>query len=155
MKMTWNGAKDLQPMGKVMAETLRVAAARSMMESGKRQRDRALENFGRFGIRMITGRSRSLYAITPMTSMFTPGTSVSMMAIEVGYTKWPKRDSFSPDEDIPFYPAYLNYGTPKMPARPYHTAAVEATEPEFYRDMDAAMDEAFKKAAMAFGSALV
>lgn len=151
MKTTWKGAESFKPMGKALAEIVRVAAARSMMESGKRQRDRALEGFSTFGIRMITGRSRALYAVTPLTSMFTKGTSVSMMAIEVGYSKWPKRDAHSPDRDIPFYPAFLNYGTEKMPMRPYHTAAVEATEPEFYRDMEAAMDRAMQKAAAAFG----
>lgn len=152
MKVVWKGAEDFEPMGKRMAETLRVAAARSMMESGKRQRDRALENFNVFGIRMVTGRSRALYAISPLTSMFTPGTSTSMMAISVGYNKWPKRDRFSPDQDVPFYPAFLNYGTVNMPMRPYHTAAVEATEPEFYANMEKAMDEAFHRAAAAFGS---
>ena len=151
MKTVWQGAEKFGAMNDMVAEIARVAAARKMMEVGKRQRDRALDNFGKFGIRMITGRSRSLYAVKPLTPMFTPGASVSHLAISVGYNEWPKRDAHSPDEDIPFYPAFLNYGTEKMPARPYHTAAVEATEPEFFEEMDAAVDEALRKAAAAFG----
>lgn len=138
--MKWQGQTDFIMANKAAQERLRVEVARASYESAKKQRDYALANFGAYGIHLITGRSRALYAIQPGEGMFTPG--ASRVSYEVGYVVWPDHDHFSPTEKIPFYPWYLNYGTARMAARPFHTVAVEATEPFYVRRMD----EAFAKA---------
>lgn len=132
--MKWENTVDFREMMGKTREELRVAAARVCVEAGKETQKRALEGFTTFGIRLITGRSRSLYALQPGEGMFEPG--AGKVSYEVGYVNWPKSDSHG--TDIPFYPWYLNYGTSKMAARPFHTAAVEAVRPIFNRKIEEA-----------------
>ena len=142
--MKWAGAADFRDMLPNIVEEVRVAAARSAMESAKQQREDALQGFTTYGIRMITGRSRALYSIAPGAGMFEPYST--RVEVSVGYNEWPETDKHSPDDEIPFYPWFLNYGTRFMNARPFHTAAVEKNEGPFYENAFAAMDLAYKKA---------
>lgn len=150
--MKWEGAAEFRAMQKDVVETIRFETARAMMEVAKEQRDRALEGFWTYGIKMITGRSRALYAIHPGEGMFTP--LATKVVVEVGYNAWPETDVHSPDEPIPFYPWFLNYGTSKMSARPFHSAAILVTEPIFQRRTSEAMAKAFDKMAAKYGKHL-
>lgn len=144
MSMKWSGAAEFRAMQMDVIEEVRVAAARSCMETAKQQREDALEGFTTYGIRMITGRSRALYSISPGPGMFEP--YATRVEVSVGYSDWPETDRFSPDDEIPFYPWFLNYGTRFMSPRPYHTAAMEKNEKPFYEKAFDAMDLAFRKA---------
>lgn len=142
--MKWEGTVEFGEVNKAFAEELRVAAARANMEAAKFQRDLALENFGSFGIRLITGRSRSLYSIKPGEGMFQPGATV--VVVDVGYSTWPEYDHLSNGEYIEFYPWFLNYGTSRMAARPFHTDAMDETEEIFYDLCTVYMRDAMYKA---------
>lgn len=144
MSMKWDGAAEFRAMTNEIAEEVRVATARSMMESAKQQRDDALQGFATYGIRLITGRSRALYSIAPGEGMFQP--YATKVEVSVGYNEWPETDIHSPDDIIAFYPWFLNYGTRYMKARPFHTAAMEKNEEPFYDNAFDAMDKAFRKA---------
>lgn len=142
--MKWSGTAEFNEMNAFVAEEIRVAAARACYESAKEQRQRALDNFFVYGIGMITGRSRSLYAISLGEGMLTPG--ATRVSVDVGYNSWPETDVHSPDEIIAFYPWFLNYGTVHMKSRPFHTAAVDVQEPDFYARAAEAMQKAYAKA---------
>lgn len=140
--MKWSGSASFKAKNKMLTEQLRVAAARVCMESAKEQRNIALEGFWTYRIRMITGRSRALYAAAPGEGMLTPG--ATKVSYDAGYLVWPKTDAFSMGKEIPFYPWYLNFGTAKMAARPFHTAAVDAMRPKFKRRVNKALKDAIK-----------
>lgn len=137
--MKWSGSKEFTEALKGAHDVVQTFAAREVFETAKDLRDEALENFGRYGIRMITGRSRALFAAEPGQGLFERGQKFRLEAY-AGYTDWPTSDAF--DEDIPFYPYFLNYGTSKMAARPYYTTAVEKIESGFQARMSTAMDRA-------------
>lgn len=152
--MRWEGVAEFQDLNKEFAEEVRVAAARANMEAAKYQRDAALDGFHAYGIRMITGRSRALYAIRPGEGMFQPG--ATLVVVDVGYNSWPDYDHLSGGKFIEFYPWFLNYGTSYMKARPYHTNAMDETEELYYdwcyRYMSAAFESAAAKAAKKGGA---
>ena len=147
--MKWQGATEFQHDNKAFAEDCRVAAARANMEAAKFQREAALNNFFTYNIRMITGRSRALYAIKPGEGMFTTG--ATKVVVEVGYHNFPYYDKWSDGEYIEFYPWFLNYGTKYMSARPFHTSAMDETEPVFYDLCASYMADAFAKAYQKYG----
>lgn len=142
--MKWQGTAEFIAMQNDIVEEVRVSAARACMEAAKDQRDRALEGFWTYRIRLITGRSRALYAVKPGAGMFQQG--ATKVTVDVGYSDWPDSDAMSGGDPIAFYPWFLNYGTVYMPARPFHTSAISRTEPEFYKDAMDAMHQAYAKA---------
>lgn len=104
-------------------ERLRVGAARHNFETATLTRDLALQNMSGMGIGLVTGRSRALYGVKAGGGMF--GASGSPAAY-AGYLSWPS--------DVVFYPLFLNDGTVRMVARPYHDAAVEKARRFFYAE---------------------
>lgn len=140
--MRWEGAKEFQQSLAHAHEIVQTYAAREVFEVAKDLRDEALDNFGAYGIRMVTGRSRALMAAEPGPGLFERGTSFRLEAY-AGYTTWPDEgDTHSGGEPVPFYPHYLNYGTARMAARPYWTAAVETIAATFHQRMATAVDRA-------------
>lgn len=120
--MTLTGMDDLFDEFDKITERLRQGLARHAYESAEFTRDRALQNMSLMNIGLVTGRSRALYGVRAGDALF--GTEASVAAY-AGYLKWPG--------DVVFYPEFLNEGTVKMGARPYHDLAVEQGE-KFFND---------------------
>ena len=137
--MQWSGGKEFVEMLKKAEDQIQQAAAQAIFETAKDVRDEALEGFTTYGIRMVTGRSRAMLTAQPGPGLFKRGSQFDLEAY-AGYMTWPKSDAF--DDDIPFYPHFLNYGTRKMPARPYWSAAVDRVNPTIPKRMETAMTAA-------------
>ena len=107
-----------------MKERMRVGAARHCFETATLQRDRAMGNMGSMMIGLVTGRSRALYAVKAGAGSF--GGTMGSVAAYAGYLSWP--------DDVEFYPKFLDEGTVKMAARPYHSEAVETASDFFFSE---------------------
>ncbi len=103
---------DMRSMG---ARLERLTTTHSFF-SAKEMQQNAMQNMGDMRIGLITGRSRALY-----------GAALRGMIGMAGYLVWP--------EDVEFYPAFLNNGTSRMMARPFHDLAFEQTRDFFYDGM--------------------
>ena len=142
--MKWSGEKEFTQALKNAHDVMQTQAARTVFETAKDLRDKALENFAVYDIRMETGRSRALLAAEPGPGLFKRGKAFRLEAF-AGYTTWPDTgDMWSGGEPVEFYPHFLNYGTAKMNARPYWTSAVEFIEATFPQRMQTAMDKAME-----------
>lgn len=135
--MSWSpDAGEFVKVLKGAGDAIQQAAAQAIFETAKDLRDEALEGFTTYGIRMITGRSRALLAAQPGAGLFKRGPGFDLEAY-AGYLTWPTSDAF--DDNIPFYPHFLNYGTRRMPARPFWSAAVDRVVPTIPKRMETAM----------------
>jgi hypothetical protein len=124
------GDAEFQALLSKMKERARVGAARHNYESARLTQDRALQNMSDLGIGLVTGRSRSLYALKAGSGAF--GATGGSLAAFAGYLGWPG--------DVVFYPVFLNDGTVKMPARPFHDMAVETGRRFFAKEAGRVFD---------------
>lgn len=132
MRTEWRGMDEFLGELDDMKERMRVGAARHCFETATLQRDRALANMGSMGIHLRTGRSRALYAVKAAPGSF--GGTMGSVAAYAGYLAWPA--------DVVFYPKFLDEGTVKMVARPYHSEAVETAEDFFFGEAGRVYDYA-------------
>lgn len=130
--MSWQGMDDFLGDLDDAKERARVGASRHCYETATLVRDRALENMGRMGIGLVTGRSRALYGVKAPDSLF--GSTAGSISAYAGYLSWPL--------DVSFYPAFLNDGTVNMVSRPYHSEAVETGERFFFNEASRVLDYA-------------
>jgi len=116
--MELQGQDDFERFLDDVKERMRVGAARHNYEAATLTRDQALSNMGAMGIGLVTGRSRALYGVRASAGMF--GATSGAVGAYAGYLEW--------EDGIVFYPKFLNDGTVKMVARPYHDMAVDRGE---------------------------
>ncbi len=115
--MKWTGINEFLTDLHGIEVELSDRAQAHCFASAREMRNNAMQNMGDLGIRLITGRSRALY-----------GVALTATGALAGYTAWP--------DDVEFYPEFLNNGTFRMAARPYHDLAFEMTETFFNDGMD-------------------
>lgn len=115
--MKWTGIDEFLTDMTAFVKELDGRAQAHCFASAREMRNHAMQNMGDMRIRLITGRSRALYGVVL--------TATGALA---GYTAWP--------DDVEFYPIFLNNGTFRMAARPYHDLAFEMTEQFFNDGMD-------------------
>lgn len=131
--MRWEGMDQFLSFLDRAPKNLRRLAGAHAAASAHHMRDHAMANMGVMGIRLITGRSRALYGIAVDPAAYDLPSSGSVAAY-AGYLAWPS--------DVEFYPRFLNDGTSRMGARPYHDLAFDQTRPFFEQGMRRALARA-------------
>lgn len=131
--MKWEGVDQFLQFLDQAPDNLRRLAGAHAAASAHHMRDHAMANMGMMRIGLVTGRSRALYGVRVNPAAYDMRTSGSVAAY-AGYLNWPG--------DVVFYPAFLNDGTSRMGARPYHDLAFEQTRPFFEQGMKRALARA-------------
>lgn len=132
VKVEWKGTDVFEADLTLRGQRMKQGVARHTYETATLQRDRALGNMGSMVIGLVTGRSRALYGVRAGAGSF--GSNLGAVAAYAGYLAWP--------DDVVFYPKFLNDGTVKMYARPYHDEAVERATDFFFREAGRVYDYA-------------
>src|SRR5690606_27981353 len=110
-EMEWEGIDQFIAFLNAAPGNLRRLAGAHAAASAHHMRGHAMANMGDMGIGLVTGRSRALYGVSVEPAAYDLRASGSVAAY-AGYLAWPT--------DVMFYPRFLNDGTSRMAARPYH-----------------------------------
>lgn len=135
--MKWEGIDEFMAFLDDAPNNLRRLAGAHCAASAHHMRDHAMQNMGAMGIGLVTGRSRALYGVAVEPAAYDMQASGSVAAY-AGYLAWPS--------EVVFYPRFLNDGTSRMVARPYHDLAFDQTWPFFEQGMRRAMERALQGA---------
>ncbi|REF69646.1 hypothetical protein [Paracoccus versutus] len=135
--MEWEGVDQFLAFLNAAPGNLRRLAGAHAAASAHYMRDQAMANMGGMRIGLVTGRSRALYGVRVEPAAYDPRASGSVAAY-AGYLAWPS--------DVVFYPRFLNDGTSRMAARPYHDLAFDQTRPFFEQGMRRALNRAMQGA---------
>lgn len=135
--MRWEGMDQFLAFLDAAPENLRRLAGAHAAASAHHMRDHAMQNMGAMRIGLVTGRSRALYGVVVDPAAYDMKASGSVAAY-AGYLSWP--------DEVEFYPRFLNDGTSRMGARPYHDLAFDQTRGFFERGMRRALERAMQGA---------
>lgn len=136
--MKWHGLEAFLAELERIANDLEMHCAVGNRRTAQFMQSTALANMDAFGIRRITGISRDHYQVEQGPT--NANAAVSNVVARVGYLSWP--------ESLVFYPRFLNDGTSRMMARPYHTTAFEAAGPVHQAEMADALNKALNGASV-------
>lgn len=126
--MEWENVTEYRRNLKRSPVLLKRFAAAATAATAAYMQDQAMQNMVDMRIGLVTGRSRALYAVSASTA--------GSVAAYAGYLSWPG--------DVEFYPKFLNDGTSRMEAKPYHDMAYEASQAFFNNAMEQALDAALR-----------
>lgn len=114
--MRWSGMDDFLAGLEQMPVNLDKYATALAFSTARNMREYGLENMSSHRIGLVTGRSRALY-----------GAALRGSTAIAGYLSWP--------DEVVFYPQFLNDGTSRTRARPYHDEAFDRAARDFANGM--------------------